>query len=191
MSPRARDRAAAPSCLSAARRAAPALLAALTLTLGGCNPSLDWREARPAGLHLRLTLPCHPDAAARRLLLGGNEVELQLWVCSAGGTTFALSSADVGDPRLVGAALVALGAAARANIAGRIEREEPARVPEMTPHPEAKRWRIAGSLPDGRAVTQEVAVFAYGHRVYQASAVAVRPDALAVRTFFDGLQVLP
>ncbi len=142
-------------------------------------------------MELRLAVPCRPDAAARRLALGGSEVELQLWACSTGGMTFALASADVGDPRRVSAALVALGTAAQANVGGRIEHEEPSRVLGMTPHPDAKRWRIAGRLPDGRAVTQEVAVFTFGNRVYEATVVGARPDPAAVQAFFDGLQVLP
>lgn len=186
-----RDRDAGRPRRPVARRGGAAVLAALAIAVLGCSPARDWREVRPAGLQLRWTLPCQPDTMARRLALGGSTVELQLWVCSDGGTTFALSSADVGDPRRGSPALVALGAAARANIAGRIEDEEPARVPGMTPHPDAKRWRMAGHLPDGRAVTQEVAVFAFGNRVYQATAFAARPDTAAVQVFFDSLQVQP
>jgi len=174
---------------SAALRGWPALL--LLALAAACSPAADWREVRPAGLRLQLALPCRPDAVARRLPLAGAEVELQLYACSAGGSTFALASADLDDPQRVGAALAELGAAARANVRGRIVRDDAAAVGGMTPHQAARRWRIAGSLPDGREVVQEVAVFAYGSRVYQATVVGAQPDAAAVQTLFDSLKVTP
>jgi len=174
---------------AAALRRWPAL--SLLALAGACSPAADWRDVRPAGLRVQLALPCRPDAMARRLLLAGTEVELQLYACSAGGSTFALASADLGDPQRVGAALAELGAAARANVRGRIVRDEAAAVGGMTPHPASRRWRIAGSLPDGRDVVQEVAVFAFGSRVYQATVVGAQLDAAVAQTLFDSLKVTP
>lgn len=170
-------------------RAGPA--AWLVLLGAGCGAAPEWREMQPAGLHLTFSLPCRPDAATRRLLLAGAEVELSLWACGIGGATFALASGDLGDPTRVGAVLAELGAAARANIGGHIERDDAAAVAGMTPLAGARRWRLAGQLSDGSAVAEEVAVFAYGTRVYQATVVGARPDPAVVATFFAGLRVAP
>jgi len=166
-------------------------LLALGATAVGCDTAPDWREVRPPGLRLQFALPCRPDTAARRLVLAGAEAELLLHACRVAGTTYALAAADLGDATRVGAALIQLSAAAKANIVGRIVRDDPVVVAGMTPHPAARRQRIAGTLPDGAAVTEEVAVFAYGSRVYQATALAAHPDAAAMQAFFDALRVVP
>jgi hypothetical protein len=175
------------------RLRAAALCAALGvgLLVDGCGASPDWRELQPPGLQLRLTMPCRPDAAARRLALAGAEVELALYACDAGGATFALASAELGDAARVGVALAELARAAQANIGGRVEHEVAAAVSGMTPQPAARRLRLTGTLPGGGAVVEELTVFAYGSRVYQATVVGARPDAAAVQTFFDGLRVVP
>jgi hypothetical protein len=46
-------------------------------------------------------------------------------------------------------------------------------------------------LPGGDAVAEEVAVFAYGSRVFQATVVGVEPGAEGVQAFFDALRVAP
>ena len=46
-------------------------------------------------------------------------------------------------------------------------------------------------MPDGRAVTEQVAVFAKGTRVFQAMALGDKLDAEAVDTFFGSLRLAP
>lgn len=166
------------------------LLAALALA--ACAPALDWHEMQPAGLGpLTLSLPCRPDGHARRLPLAGAEVELSLHACQAGGHTYAVASADLADPGRVPAALAELAAAARANVQGRVEAEAAAHVPGMTPQAAARRWRLAGTLPDGQAVIEQVQVFAYGPRIYQATMVGARGDEVRAQLFFGGLRLRP
>jgi hypothetical protein len=46
-------------------------------------------------------------------------------------------------------------------------------------------------MPDGRQVTEQVAVFTKGLRVYQATALSGKLEPEAVDTFFGNLRVAP
>jgi hypothetical protein len=161
------------------------------MVLAGCAPALDWRQFQPEGWPLVMALPCKPASQQRQVVLAGQAVSLRMVACSADDHTFALASADLGDPSRVGPALLALGQAAQANVRARVESEQPAAVPGMTPNPEARRWRLRGQLPDGRAVAEQVLVFAHGTRVFQASLIGAHADDARATPFFDALQVLP
>ena len=170
------------------RLAATALLAGSAL-LAACSPALDWRQLHPEGWSLGVALPCRPASLARQVALAGAPVELRLLACSADGHTFAIASAELTDPARVGPALQALGAAARANVQGQIDTEQPAAVPGMTPYPDARRWQLTGRLPDGVAVREQVLVFGHGLRVFQATVVGPRADERMAQPFFDSIEV--
>ena len=84
--------------------------------LPACSPTFNWRDIRPDGTALSLLMPCKPDKAQRVVPLGGVPAELMLLSCDAGGVTFAVSVADVGDPSKVPAALAQWQNATLANI---------------------------------------------------------------------------
>lgn len=170
--------------------AAGALLVAAALLSAACSPVLDWRQLHPEGWGLGVSLPCRPASLARQVPLAGPPVELTLLACTADGHTFAIASADMAEPARVDAALQALGAAAVANVQGRVEAEHPAAVPGMTPYPAARRWQAAGRLPGGTAVRQQVLVFAHGLRVFQATVVGPRADEGLAKPFFDSIEVV-
>jgi hypothetical protein len=163
----------------------------LVAGLAGCSPALDWREVRPEGWALQAMLPCRPATQQRTLSLGGTPVELVMVACAARDHTFALASAALADPAAVGPALQALGAAARANVDGRVLEEGQAAVPGMTPQAAARRWRIQGRLPDGQPVVEEVWVFAHGLRVVQATVVGPSSGVDLVRPFVEALRITP
>ena len=168
-------------------RAGPIFL--LALLLAACGPALDWREMQPPGAHLRLAMPCRPASHQREVPLAGVTVAMTLFACQVEGGTYALSHADLGDPGRVGPALEALLAAAERNVQGHDRELEPAVVPGMTPQALARRWRLAGRLPDGRTVMSQGVVFAHGTRVYQATIVGERIEAEAARHFFEALAI--
>ena len=145
--------------------------------LVACSPALDWRQFQPDGWPLAIALPCKPADQQRQVALAGKPVALRMLACTADDHTFAVASADVGDPSAVPAALRALAASARDNVRGRVLSDQDARVPGMTPHAEARRWRLRGQLPDGRSVAEQVQVFAHGTRVFQASVIGPDRDA--------------
>jgi hypothetical protein len=98
---------------------------------------------------------------------------MTMHACRADGTTFALAWFDLANPGQVEPALEHLRASAqgnaRADDAG--VRELGLEVPGATPQRRAGRWRWRGRLPDGTAVTQEMALTARATRVVQVATV--------------------
>jgi hypothetical protein len=177
---------------SPARRAAGAGCAcAVAWLLTACAPALDWREVRPAGTVATLLMPCKPAIQERTLVLAGAPVRLSLLACTAEGQTWGLAHADVADPARVGAALAELRQAAAANVAGGTAEPVPLLVPGATPQAASLRVRFDGRLPDGRSVQVQVAVFAQGTRVFQATALGERLAAEASETFFGSVRLQP
>jgi hypothetical protein len=156
--------------------------------LAACAPALDWREVRPDDSGITMLFPCKPDSHARRVSLATQQVRLVLHACTAGASTWALAVADIGDPALVGEALADLGVAAQKNLEALQSRPLGLKVDGATPNPNSRRFEITGRAPDGREVTEQVAVFTKGVRVYQATALGARLEPDAADTFFGNLR---
>lgn len=164
------------------------VLALLAVGLAGCSPTLDWREFVPEGTDLRVAFPCRPDRHARSIPLAGATVRMEMLVCAAAGSTFAVSFADVVDPARVADSLVNLRDSAIANLRSQDPRRETLRITGMTPNPQAVRVSMSGTLPDGTAAKWHAAFFARGLRVYQATVIGAEPVPQAVDTFFAALR---
>ena len=168
------------------------VLAALALAGGaGCSPTFDWREFEPDGSGVVLAFPCKPDHHARSVTVAGARVNMEMLVCVAGDTTFALTYFDVADPTGVTAAITELRAVAAKNLG--LGETPPGvaefRVRGMTPNPQAARLVLAGRRPDGAPLRQQAAFFTKGLRVYQASVVGSQPSAEAVDTYFSSMKL--
>ena len=157
--------------------------------LAACSPTLDWRELRPAGSGAQLMFPCKPSSQTRPLELAGVRVPLTLHACSAGGTTYALAVADVGDVSHIAAALIQLGDAATRNLAGDAQALPLPHVAGATPQPQARRLLVRGHLPDGSATQQQLIVFSRGTRIYQASVLGASLDGEGVETFLGSIRL--
>lgn len=134
------------------------------------------------------TFPCRPDRHARVVEVAESKARMEMLVCAAGGSTFALSFFDVADPARVTATLAALRAVMMANVQGVLPRLVPAQVNGMTPNPEAVRLSLDGRLPDGAAIHAHAAFFVKGLRVYQATVIGAEPGPQVIEPFFDGLK---
>ena len=168
-----------------------ALVVTALSAVTACSPTLDWRQWRPEGSGVEMMLPCKPVSQVRNVRLAGQAVRLSLHACSAGGQTWALAFADLTDPAQVGPALNGLQAAALVNVGGAQVQAVPWVLAGATPHVESGRLRFQGRLPDGRAVQEDVAVFAVGTRVLQATAIGETLPAEAVDSFFQSFRVTP
>jgi hypothetical protein len=113
---------------------------------------------------------------------------MELLVCSAGGSTFALGFVDIADPVRVTPALGELRDVMLANVNGAAGRVVPAQVTGMTPNPQALRLATSGRLPDGAPVQAEAMFFVKGLRVYQATVIGTAPAPQVIETFFGGLK---
>ncbi len=180
-----------PACLAQThnpqrlRRLAPLGLIALI----ACTPALNWRELRPEGAGVQVQLPCKPSTFARPLQLQGVALDWNLLACSAGEQTWALAWGDLKDPALVTSALLSLRAAAQRNLAAPAADTLPWAPPGATPNAEAARVQLQGRLPDGRPAAQELAVFARGTAIYQASVLGAQALPEAAALYFASLRV--
>jgi hypothetical protein len=156
--------------------------------LGGCSPTLDWREVRVASTGLRAAWPCKPEKEARQVTLGGHQVSLQALACAAGGGTFAVLFADIGGPASAGEVLeqwrTASLAAMRSGDA-RVTRFHP---PGALDLPGSVRVIASGLRPDGSKVESHGAYFARGQHVFQAVVYSGRLHPELVDPFFSGLK---
>lgn len=164
--------------------------AAITLgaaLLAACSPPLNWREVRVAPSALKAMLPCKPDKAVRQVPMAGRAVDLQALGCEAGGATYAVLFAELGDASRAGEALAQWQAATLANMRGASAQESAFYPPGAVRLPQSLQVRATGQRPDGSKVQSQAAYFAQGRHVFQAVIYADRIKAETAEPFFAGL----
>ena len=162
-------------------------LAGLAAT-AGCSPTLDWRSVSLPDTQLVTELPCRPGRFQRDVTVAGVPLKLFMLSCEAGGITYGVATADVGDPGRVDAVLQALRDSAAAAIRSANSPVAALNMPGVTPFSGNSSAHLHGQRPDGETVDETIRVFGRGTRVFQASAVgATLPDS-AVRPFEEGLR---
>lgn len=168
-------------------RPAALALGGLLVAAGACTPVLDWRVVRPGEAGVEVLMPCKPERAERPVSFpGGPPAPMELRACDAGGSTWAVSTAALGDPARVPAALALLRAARQASSAG-TEQSPPRdyRPRAAAPLPGSLRFEVRGHRPDGREVLERAGVFAVGDRVFHLAVLDGSPSADALERFFD------
>ncbi len=157
----------------------------------GCAPTLDWREVRVAGTGLVALFPCKPIEQTKQLPLADAQVQLTLWACAAGESTWALAYADMVDPARVGPALAELLATTAAKVSSAVPQSLPLRIQGTTPSEYSRRVSVAGRRSDGSPLALQMAVFAKGTRVFQATWLGNDGERQgeAAETFFAGLRI--
>ena len=164
---------------------------AAVLVLAACSPAFNWRDVRPDGTRLSLLLPCKPDKAKKTVPLGGQPTALSMLGCDAGGVTFAVAVADLGDAAKVGEALAGWQLVTLANMkagAGTAQ-TAPLKVAGASATPAAVRVSASGQRANGDVVYGQAAYFASGTQVFQAVMYAPAPQADVADTFFASLKV--
>jgi hypothetical protein len=171
------------------------VLGVLLLTTTACTPKLNWREVRlesASGSALKAQLPCKPDAATRKQLLGNIQVELSMMGCVADKATFTLSRIPLTDPLTAPQVLAAWQAAAISGLNAKPAPLRGIKLAGASAWPATARVTLAGTTAQA-----ELAWFAQqtpaGLTLYQAgiyvNAPAKQLDADAVTTFFESLQI--
>ena len=163
------------------------------LFLSACSPTFNWRELRPEGTPLQALMPCKPETATRPAPLdGGTPTELHMHSCEAGGLTFAVAWAELGDAARVPDALSGWRRASLGAV-----RVDPARADDP-----ATAWQAAvpgatavqglkaqGSNHAGQPVQVRAVHFARGTQVYQAAVYGPVLSDEVTGAFFDGLKL--
>ncbi|HSV52015.1 MAG TPA: hypothetical protein VLJ57_07855 [Burkholderiaceae bacterium] len=160
--------------------------------LAGCNPVFNWREARFDAADLTALLPCKPDKAERPVLLGTQQVTLQMQGCDTGGATFAVARVALSDAGQAGQALAQWKAATLANMRAATVQEAAFVPPGAIALPQSLRVAASGYRPDGRAVSAHAAWFARtrGNQIdlFHIALYADRVDPEVSSTFFSGIR---
>ena len=171
-------------------RAMPRLPVAAVLcsiALAACSPTFNWREVRVEPASLKAMLPCKPERGARRVPLGGRDVELSGIGCETGGATFAILQADIGDPAQAADVLAQWNRATLANMKAGAPRVSPFVPPGAATVAVSQRVVAQGQRADGTPVQGEAAYFVRGSRVVQAVVFAAELKPEWVQPFFSSL----
>jgi hypothetical protein len=164
-----------------------AVIFVTTVLLDACSPSLNWRTVALPDTDLQAVLPCRPGRYERAVEVAGRSLKMFMLSCEAGGVTYALSTADVGDSGPVDATLAALLSAARDAIHG--SGTATAWQPQgATPFPNSVSARLQGMRPDGSPVAEAIQVFGRGTRIYEAIAIGQDLAAASTQPFQDALR---
>jgi hypothetical protein len=156
--------------------------------LAACSPTLDWREVALPDTPLRVELPCRPGRFQREVVVSGTPLKLFMLSCEAGGVTYGVASADVGDPARVQAVLFGLADAARMSLRQPLGDFVAYELPGATPFRGSASARLRGVRPDNSSVEESLHLFARGTRVYQAMAIGPSLTASALGPFESGLR---
>jgi hypothetical protein len=164
------------------------LILSLALLLAACSPSLNWREVRPGGAELKALLPCKPDQGSRRQRLAGQDIDISMVGCEAGGALFAISVAELGDPDRALAVQVQWQAHLLGNMQAGVSSNSAYVIKGAGAQLAPVRLIARGLRPDGRPVAAQGVWFARGTRLYHAVIYADTISQEQSEPFFSGLE---
>jgi hypothetical protein len=171
--------------------ALPVAASLIALALTACSPAFNWREVRPENSRLSLLLPCKPDKAQKTVPLGGAPTTLFMLGCDAGGATFAVALAELGDAAKAAPVLAQWQSLTLANMKAAPASQEalPLKLPGATLQAPPTLVKALGQRADGTAVSGQAAYFAQGAQVFQVVmyATAIAPEV--AETFFSSLKL--
>ena len=164
-------------------------LAAL-LMLAACSPAFNWREVRPENTRLSLLLPCKPDKAKKEVPLGGPSTTLSMLGCDAGGATFAVAMADLGDASKAAPVLALWQSLTLANMKAAPGTGQflPLKIAGASAQPAVSRVLAQGQRIDGTVVSGQAAYFAQGSQIFQVVMYAPKIESEVAETFFSSLK---
>jgi hypothetical protein len=160
------------------------------IALSGCSPAFNWRDVRLENSNLSLLLPCKPDKAQKTVPLGGQPTVLTMTGCDAGGATFAVTVADLGDASKATALLAQWQALTLVNMKASPQATQlvALKLPGATSQAPAVLVKAQGQRADGNAVMGQAAYFAQGSQVFQVVLYAGKISPDVSETFFSSLK---
>ena len=162
----------------------------LLLVAAGCSPKLNWRDVQPGNSGLKLLLPCKPDQGDKIVPLGGRPTKMTMMGCDAGGATFAVALADLGDAPNLPEVLAQWQALTLDNMKATpaTTQSRPLRVPGASSDPAPVLVVAQGQRPDGSAVNGWAAYFTKGSQVVQVVMYASAIEPVAAEIYFASLK---
>jgi hypothetical protein len=125
-------------------------VSAALLASAACSPTFDWRSVALPDTQLVTELPCRPGRFQRDVTVAGVPLRLFMLSCEAGGITYGVATADVGDPGRVDAVLHALRDGAAAAIRSADSPSGALNMPGVTPFSGNSSAHLHGQRPDGK-----------------------------------------
>ncbi len=176
-------------CRDRRSRKALALVAWPTLAAAvACVPAFDWRSVRLPETQLVAQLPCRPGRFQREMVVAGAPLKLFMLSCEAGGVTYGVATAEVGDAARVEATLAELAAGARTALRARDAEFASFKLAGATPFQGNVSARLRGMRPDGATAEESLRLFARGTRVFQVNAIGPALPEAVVKPFEDELR---
>jgi len=162
--------------------------------LGGCNPTLNWRDVRTQEAPLLALFPCKPDTAERKISLADAVVSMKMLGCDAGGATFTLAYADLKDSAQVGPVLDQWREVTLGKLRAKVSRSTPFLLKGTPTLPQSLQIDALGTRQDGTTpVRAQMVWFTAGTQVFQAAVYsevnAESAQAPVIDTFFSGLRL--
>jgi hypothetical protein len=166
------------------------ILLSAGLALAACSPTFNWREVRPEGTRLQLLLPCKPDKAQKVVPLGGQATTLAMLGCDAGGATFAVAVADLGDASKAASVLALWQELTLVNMKATPGSRQllPLKISGASADAPVTRVLAQGQRADGATVSGQAAYFAQGPQVFQVVMYAPQMAPEVAETFFSSLK---
>lgn len=164
----------------------------LAAVASACSPTFNWREVRAEGVPLLALMPCKPESAVRSVPLGGTPTALHMQSCDAGGLTFAVAWAELGDAARAPEALAQWRAAALAAIRvdASLALDPKTQWPAKVHGAAVANGVVAqGSTHDNRPVQMRAVYFIRGSQIFQGALYGAQLPEAEVTTFFDGLRL--
>ena len=158
-----------------------------SVLVGGCAPTLDWRDVQVPDTELVAQLPCRPGRFERTVTVGDETLRMFMLSCEAAGVTYGVSTAELPDPARIETVLAGLSGAARKAIRGDGSLVE-WRPAGATPFRGSASGLLRGIRPDGVHVDVAIHVFGRGTRVFEATAIGAHLSDAATKPFEEGLR---
>jgi len=165
------------------------LLAGSAFVLAGCSPTHNWREIRWNSAELKVLLPCKPDHGSRRMMLAGQDVEIQMMGCEAGADLFAIAHVQLSDAAKIAEAQTQWQTALLGNMQAQGAQRVPYQSKGASAQPAPTGLRVQGRRQDGSAVTAQGVWFARGPHLYHAVIYADKLSPEVAETFFSGIEL--
>lgn len=166
----------------------PAITCVACLLAIACGPAFNWRETTIASTGLIALFPCKPATLTRRLVLAGNDTDVQMSGCEAAGVTVAIGHATLADRSMAAQAIAQWREATLAGLSARYTTVSTLPLQRALDLPEPVRLQARGSGADGHPLVLQAVWFARDTEVFGALLYGESLSPEVTDSFFSGMR---